>query len=494
MLVGDIGMLPPLQLDERSDVPLYRQLYDRLHSAITSGSMRNGERLPATRELAGLLGLNRTTVSAAYELLINDGLVSGHVGRGSFVTHHPVSARANWPELLNPGQPTTASIADAPISFVSSRPSELLFPLEDFRRTCHEVIGSHEAASILQLGAPAGYGPLRRYLLEAARHEGVAQASDDIIITSGCQQAMDLIQRSLVSAGDAVAIEDPVYPGLRNAFSAGGARIIGIPIGRDGIDLDSVARVLKTDRPRLLVVTSSFQNPTGATLPGAARSTLVRMAREHGVILVENDIYGDLRYEGEREPTVKQLDASGDTILLRSFSKTAFPGLRVGWIIAPRELTRRVAEAKQWCDLHTDQLSQAVLLRFAESGRLAEHSARMLDAGRQRLRAVLDACGRHFAGIASYTRPQGGMSVWVTCAAAVDTMDLLSRAQREGVAYLPGKHFAVVREHRSSARLSFAGLEPDQIEQGVAVLGRIFGDEIRRVRSAVDAEPEPALV
>lgn len=487
-------MLPNLQLNDRSELPLYRQLCDQLRSAIVSGELANGERLPATRELAGLLGLNRATVSAAYDLLIQDGMINGQVGRGSFVTHQPPGARLNWQELLNPGPSASGFVADSDISFVASRPSELLFPLDDFRTTCEEVISGAEAASILQLGTPAGYAPLRRYLLEAARHEGAAQPGDDIVITSGCQQALDLIQRSLVSAGDIVVVEDPVYQGLKNAFAAGGARLIGVPVGRDGIDLEVVARVFKTERPRLLVVTSSFQNPTGATLPASARAALVRMAREHRVVLVENDIYGDLRYEGERLPSIKQLDSSGDSILLRSFSKTAFPGLRVGWIIAPREVTRRVAEAKQWCDLHTDQLSQAVLLRFAESGRLASHRAHMLNAGRERLRAALDACSRHLAGFASFTRPEGGMSLWVTFAEPIDTADLLPRAQREGVSYLPGKYFAVAKEHRSSARLSFAGLAPDRIEKGIAVLGRIFAEETRRVRSVRDAEPEPALV
>jgi 2-aminoadipate transaminase len=494
MVASAIGMLPPLQLNEQSDVPLYRQLYDQIRLAICSGAMPNDERLPATRELAGLLGLNRTTVSAAYDLLINDGLVSGHVGRGSFVTHQAPGSRLNWPELMNASLPSLGSIADAEISFVASRPSELLFPLDDFRRTCQEVINSPEASSILQLGTPAGYGPLRRYLLDAARLEGAAQASDDILITSGCQQALDLVQRSLISPGDAVVIEDPVYPGLKNAFAVAGARLIGLPVTREGIDLEAVARAFKTERPRLLVVTSSFQNPTGASLPASSRSTLLRLVHDHRVILVENDIYGDLRYEGERVPTLKQMDTTGDTILLRSFSKTAFPGLRVGWIVGPREMIRRAAEAKQWCDLHTDQLSQAVLLRFAESGRLRSHRAHMIEAGRSRLRAVLYGCERHLSAIATYTRPEGGMSVWVTFAGPIDTAELLSRAQREGVAYLPGRYFAVAKEHRSSVRLSFAGLSPDRIEKGVAVLGRIFGDEVRRVRSVEDAEPEPALV
>jgi 2-aminoadipate transaminase len=489
-------MLPHIQLSDLSDVPRYRQLYDQIRLAIVSKAIPDGERLPATRELAGQLGLNRTTVSAAYDLLINDGLISGQVGRGSFVTNQAVSSNSglNWQQLLNAGLPAPAFVADSDISFVASRPSELLFPLEDFRRTCQEVISSGDAANILQLGTPAGYAPLRRYLLEAARQEGTGRPTDDVVVTSGCQQALDLIQRSLVSAGNIVAIEDPVYPGLKNAFAVGGARLIGVPVGRDGVDLEALARMLKSERPRLLVITSSFQNPTGASIPANARAALLRLAQEHRVVLVENDIYGDLRYEGERVPTLKQMDTTGDTILLRSFSKTAFPGLRVGWIVAPREVTRRIAEAKQWCDLHTDQLSQAVLLRFCESGRLASHRARMLTAGKERLRAAMDACTRHLGGIAAFTRPEGGMSLWVTFVVRMDTADMLSRAQREGVAYLPGRHFAVTKEHRSSLRLSFAGLPPDRIEQGVAVLGRLFGEETRRLRAVLDSEPEPAVV
>lgn len=487
-------MLPDLHLDDSSDAPLYRQLAERLRAAIRSGAMHDGERLPPTRELAGLLGLNRTTVSAAYELLISEGLISGQVGRGSFVSHTVRESAWNWLEMLTPGPASQGFVADAQISFVASRPSELLFPLEEFRRACQETIASPEAANILQLGTPSGYAPLRRHLLEGARREGVAQPSDDIVITSGCQQAFDLVQRCFLASGDTVAVEDPVYAGLRNAFASGGARLIGVPVGRDGIDLEAAARIFKTNRARLLAVTSSFQNPTGASLPEHSRAALIRLAREHRVVLVENDIYGDLRYQGERAPTLKQMDAGGGTILLRSFSKTAFPGLRVGWIIGPREVTRRIAEAKQWCDLHTDQLSQAVLLRFAESGRLSAHLDRMRKAGGTRLKAVMEACERHFAGIASFTRPDGGMNLWVTFAAAVDTSELLPRAQREGVAYLPGRFFGVTKEHRSSMRLSFAGLERDAIERGIAVLGRIFKEETRRVEAARNAEMEPAMV
>src|SRR6266481_6009619 len=223
-------MLPIATLDPASTSPLYRQLYVQIRGLIESGQLQTGARLPATRELAGQIGLNRTTISAAYELLESDGLITGQVGRGSFVSGATTpQAGMRWDHVLKPGWPAAPSFAMAPTSFSSARPSELLFPIEEFRLTCSEIINSEGISAILQLGSPAGYAPLRRYLLERARAEGAARESDDILITSGVQQAFDLLQRTLAANGETVLLEDPVYPGLKNAFVRAGARVIGIP-------------------------------------------------------------------------------------------------------------------------------------------------------------------------------------------------------------------------------------------------------------------------
>jgi 2-aminoadipate transaminase len=270
--------------------------------------------------------------------------------------------------------------------------------------------------------------------------------------------------------------------------------LLGVPVGSDGIELDSLERVVRRERPKLLVVTSDFQNPTGATLPLESRTAILRLARECGTVVIENDLYGDLRYQGEALPSLKQLDDSGHTILLRSFSKIAFPGLRVGWVIGPRAPLARLVQSKQLCDLHTDQFSQALLLRFAESGRLAAHRARMLEAGAERLRAVLAACARHLPEGARFTRPQGGMNLWVRLPEPLDAGELLPRAQRENVAYLPGRYFAVSKFEPGGLRLSFAGLAPEEIEKGIAILGDIFRRELERTRSAEALEPAQAMV
>jgi len=482
------------RLDHQSETPLYRQLSEQIAQQIRIGHLSRGERLPATRELAGLLGLNRTTVSAAYEILVAEGLISGQVGRGSFVTGGPVAPAGGveWSALLAPASGHTASLGKERISFVWSRPSRALFPLDDFRASCAAVLARRNLADILQLGSPAGYEPLRRYLMEEARRQHLAGPGDDLIITNGCQQALDLIGRVLLRPGDTVAVEDPIYTGLKSLLAGMGARLCGIPVGADGMDAAQLERVLGREKPRFLVVTSNFQNPTGATLPLAARRALLEAARNAGVPVIENDAYGELRYEGEELPALKQLDARGGAVLLRSFSKVSFPGLRVGWVLGPKPLIDRLRNAKETADLHTDQLAQAVLLEFAESGRLEAHRARMLEAGAERLRATLDACREYLPAGTRWTRPQGGMNVWVRLPEPLDAGELLPRAQKEGVAYLPGRYFAVSRLEPGALRLSFAGLTPDQIRNGLGILGRIFSSEIES--ASRDAEPAPAMV
>ena len=490
-----VNSLP--HLDPESEVPLYQQLYRHFSELIRSGTLKRGERLPPTRELAGLLGLNRTTVAAAYELLESDDLIAGHVGRGSYVTGGEAqsSETLNWSTILGPAPAGAAQpVFAGAISFAVSRPSEDLFPVDDFRASCQEVMAGPDFPSVLQLGSPRGYEPLRQYLIESAQREGVMRPGDDLIITSGCQQALDLVRRVLIRPGDHVFIEEPVNPGLKNLFAEGGAELTGIAVYADGVDLLQMERALAKAPVKAIVVTSNFQNPTGATLTREARIAILRLARAAGAPLIENDIYGLLRYEGAAIATIKQMDETGDTILLRSFSKISFPGLRVGWAIGPRAFIARMMEAKQVCDLHSDQLSQAALLRFAASGRLNEHHQRILKAGNERLRATIEACERYLPPGTEFTRPQGGMNLWIRLPEALDAGELLARAQREGVTYLPGKYFSVNRPQPGALRLSFAGLEPAQIEKGVKILGNIFSSELERVRGAWKREPAPALV
>ena len=430
-------------------------------------------------------------------MLEAEGLISGQVGKGSFVTSGP-AARGGvpWNSLLErseaPAAAPSAGWGQEIISFAVSRPSRDLFPLDDFRASCATVLARRDLADILQLGSPSGYEPLRRYLMEEARRQNVAGPGDDLIVTNGCQQALDLIGRVLLRPGDTIAVEDPIYTGLKNLLTGMGARLCGVPVGAEGMDVAQLERVLERERPRFLVVTSNFENPTGATLPLLARRALLEAARRAAVPVIENDAYGEVRYRGESLPALKQLDESGGTVLLRSFSKVSFPGLRVGWAVGPKPLIDRLRNAKEATDLHTDQLSQAVLLEFAESGRLEAHRARILQAGAERLAATMDACREHLPAGTRWTRPEGGMNVWVRLPEPLDAAELLGHAQKEGVAYLPGRYFAVSRLDPGALRLSFAGLAPDQIRAGLAILGRIIRTKFES--AARNFEPSPAMV
>jgi 2-aminoadipate transaminase len=490
-----------LPLNHQAEAPLYRQLFEQIAGQIRSGRLARGERLPATRELAGLLGLNRATVSAAYEMLESGGLISGHVGRGSFVTGRDTTPPAlsgglDWKSLLGRNE-VPATYAAPPskkdlISFVVSRPSDALFPLDEFRSACRAVLERGDLAEILQLGSPSGYEPLRTHLLEKARRDGLATDADDLIITNGCQQALDLIGRVLLVPGDRVAVEDPVYAGLKNLLAGMGTQLVGVPVGADGIDLNQLRRALDREQPRFVVITPNFQNPTGATLPLTARQGLLERAHSVGVPVIENDPYCDLRYEGQALPAVKQLDQRSGTVLLRSFSKVSFPGLRVGWALGPRPLIDRLRQAKESSDLHTDQLSQSVLLEFAESGRLEAHRARVLAAGAERLAATLAACHDFLPEGTTWTRPEGGMNVWVRLAPPLDAGDVLAGAQSRGVAFLPGRYFEVSRRDPGSLRLSFAGLTTGEIRKGLEILGQVIAGEWER--ASTSREPAPAMV
>ncbi len=488
------------ELDHTSTAPLYRQVYVYIKELIRTGKLAKGDRLPATRELAGQIGLNRATVTAAYELLETEGLIRSHVGRGSFVEAQPTGRvpAVGWRDLFIESDAASArapqlSAGSVEISFATSSPSGDLFPLDEIGGTVKEVV-DHGLAEILQLGSPTGYSPLRHYLHELGIESGELQPADEIMVTNGCQQALDLLQRILITRGDTVAVEDPVYPGIQQVIARAGARLVGIPVGPDGIEIERLEATLALERPKMLIVTPNFQNPTGRTLPLGSREAILRLVREHGAIVAENDTYADLRYQGAHVPSLKKLDDSGRVIQMRSFSKISFPGLRVGWVTGPRPVIARLADAKQWSDLHTDQLAQAVLWRFASSGRLEAHRQCVVEGGRRRLAATLEACEKHLPAGCKYSAPEGGMNLWLELPEPLDATALLPRALDRGVAYLPGRVFAVNRPQNGALRLSFAGLSPGKIEKGLATLGEIFRDELARAHEASRFDPAPAMV
>jgi len=498
----------PLHLQPESHIPLYIQLRDQLRSLVHAGDLRPGDRIPASRELAQILGVHRTTVANAYAELEAEGLIQGHVGRGTFIRGNgnllhitpppPPSLNGNgdgsirW-ELLFADERSeeilsrlTASAPVNALSFVMARPAEEFFPVEELQ-TCVQAALRREGQEILNLGASDGYAPLKEALLELLRHDGIAAKDQTLLITDGCQQALDLIAKAFVRPGDTVVMENPTYPGASAVFNGVRARCLGVPVRTHaepgsllGIDVEALESTLAANRVKLLVLTPDFHNPTGTSMPLASRRRVIEIASRYQVPIVEDHIYARLHLQEERLPSLKQLDRSNLVIHIDSFAKVAFPGLRVGWIVAPAAAIERLRLVKQMTDLHTDQLAQAALAEFLKRGFFQKHLTRMRKIYSDRLNALDEALRRNMPEGVRWTRPEGGMAFWLELPAGFDASELMIHARERGVLFAPGRYFYVQLPMPNTLRLGFANLNEKQIARGVAILAELLRVEMRK--------------
>ena len=497
----------PLHLQPESHIPLYIQLRDQLRSLVHAGDLRPGDRIPASRELATILGVHRTTVANAYAELESEGLIQGHVGRGTFIRHNGNGLKITPPappalngssdglrwELLFADERSeeiltrlTASAPDDALSFVMARPADEFFPVEELQ-SCAQAALRREGQEILNLGASDGYAPLKEALLDLLRREGFSIKDDNLLITDGCQQALDIIAKSFVRSGDTVVMENPTYPGAVAVFNGVHARCLGVPVRTHaepgtplGIDLEALESALANNRVKLLVLTPDFQNPTGTSMPVASRRRVLELAGRYQVPVVEDHIYARLHSREERLPSLKHLDRANLVIHIDSFAKVAFPGLRVGWIIAPAAVIERLRLVKQMTDLHTDQLAQATLAEFLKRGLFQKHLARMRKIYTDRLNAVDEALRKCMPEGVSWVRPEGGMAFWLDLPPGFDASELMMHARERGVLFAPGRYFYVQSPMPNTLRLGFANLNEKQIARGVSILAELLRVEMRK--------------
>ena len=505
-----------IPLDRDKPVPLARQIQAHLERLIHEGLLVPGVKLPATRELARAVGVNRATAVLAYEELVAAGYARSHVGQGTFVATRPETQAVapppasrppiDWSGLFSRSSRTMAGETGLPriatstgsgdgtvISFAGGMPDSGLFPTDAFRRALNEAL-REEGQALLQYYPVAGYPPLRRYLSTYLLRFGLEARPEEILIVNGSQQGFDLIARTFVDPGDFVAVEQPTYPRAMQVFRAFGAQLLAVPWNEDGPRVDVFERLLQRHAPKLFYTQPSCHNPTGLAMTAETARTLLAVSARHQVPIVEDGFDPSLHY-GERPlGPLKAHDRDGLVIYIGTFSKILFPGLRLGWLVAPPTVIERLGAAKQIADLHTSALIQAAVYRFCERRLLHRHATRVAREYRRRRTLLLQALARRMPEGVTWTEPQGGFSLLVTLPSSLTARALLPRALERGVAFTSGEAFYVEGGGEHTLRLSFSAVPAARIDDGVKRLADVVREALRRpARRATERAAVPLV-
>ena len=376
------------------------------------------------------------------------------------------------------------------ISLAGGLPDTSTFPPESFAAQMTRI--AHESsAEALQYGPTEGFDETKECIAEVMAAEGMNPDLDDLIVTTGGQQAIDLICKSLVNPGDPVICEAPTYPGAIPTFSSYEADVIQVSTDDDGMVVDELESVLDDlaragRRPKFIYSVPSFQNPAGVTLSAERRERLVRLARQHEVLVVEDNPYGLLRFEGEPLRTLYSLDGGDYVLYLGTFSKILSPGIRVGWVAAPPPVLEKIGLGKQAADLCTSTLTQYFVQEYFSEGRWREYIDDLVGIYRARRDAMLDALAEHFPRQAEWTTPEGGLFVWATLPDYIDTTDLLAKALRENVAFVPGRAAYVDGRGAASMRLNFSATGEEELREGIRRIGNVVAEQVALYETITD--------
>jgi 2-aminoadipate transaminase len=378
------------------------------------------------------------------------------------------------------------------ISFAGGLPAPDVFPVEDFQAACDRVL-TQFGPQALQYSTTEGYLPLREMICRHTARYDIHTTPENILITSGSQQALDLIGKVFINPGDRILVEDPTYLGALQAWNAYGAEYVTIPIDDDGMVTDRLEEILRTG-PKFIYVLPNFQNPTGVTLALERRRRLIEVADRYGIPIIEDDPYGQLRYEGRHLPSVVALDNQfrdngsapyrGNVIYLSTFSKTLAPGLRLAWVIAPHEVIRKLVQAKQGADLHTSSFNQMVAYEVSRGGFLDRHVWMIRRVYGERRDLMLEAMEEFFPGTARWTHPQGGLFLWATLPEGLRSADVLAAAVAQKVAFVPGMPFYACGGGENTMRLNFSNASPQNIRLGIERLGSVIKEQLLQAGSA----------
>jgi 2-aminoadipate transaminase len=489
-------------LSREGESSLTQQIVDAITEAISSGELGPGEKLPPTRELAELAGVNHLTAVRAYRRLRELGLITAHVGRGTFV-REPAPAlveagepadgdRAGWQRYALPERAETYGdrVIEEMFSHSQARglvplsvgyPAAELYPVGEMSRAIERVL-AREGPRALQYADIPGVPELIEELARLSASRGSPEEPRNIIVAQGARQGLTLAARAVLRPGDVAAVEAPSFWGVMDSLRTAGARLLAVPVDADGLDADSLEALLSRHEIRVLALQPRAQNPTGRDLSPERRRRVVELARRHGFFIIEDGIYGDLAFDREPLPPLRA-EAPEHVIYVDSLSKVVGGGLRAGWVAASGPVRDRILAEKQRDDLHSTTLPQLAVASYLAEGGYQSHLERAREFHRERRDALLEALDRHLGGLASFVEPAGGAHVWVTLERGIDESELASEAVRNGVTFVPGAAMLPERPLRTMLRLSFCFVGPAELEEGCRRLGRALRSLVRRPRA-----------
>jgi DNA-binding transcriptional MocR family regulator len=481
-----------IELDRTSRAPIYRQVAGQIREQIGTGHLPAGARLPTIRQLAQQLGVTRLTVRTAYAELQSSGLLEATVGRGTFVSAEAAATQAA-PSFAGVAADVTPAAVIGDIlqighgrekhSLASASPDPLLFPADEFW-AC--LADQRQHAAVV-----AGYGPaqgdvqLRVALADYLRERSLQVTPASILVTAGVTQGLALAAAALAQPGDVVLVEQPTYLGLLHQLRMAGLQPISVPVDQEGIRLDALDKIAAQTRARFLYTIPSFQNPTGSCLSLDRRRDLLALARSHGFLILEDDIYGLLAYDAPAPPALAALDEHGLVLYLTSFSKVLMPGLRLGCLVAPPFLRERLLSLRLAADLVSPSLLQQTLAAFLQGGGLRRHLRRVLPVYRGRRDALVAGLQAHIPPPLQWTHPAGGFCTWLTLPRHRGLADIVRLMLDQGWEIAPGDVFLAQPGSDLHVRLCFGSLPVDAIARSLRTLGQIVREQL--------AMPDPAI-
>lgn len=467
-----------LSLYRHTDQPLYRQIAEQIKDRIGDGRLPAGTQLPTVRSMAQDLSVTRITVQTAYAELQSSGWIEATVGRGTFVSE---GSRAG-DKMPQRDAPLTADVVIDDMlqiarvqgmrSLANASPDAHLFPADEFWGVLSDLRG--DALSLSEYGTTQGDPELRIEVAGLLRERGIAAMPAEILITDGATQALSLVTQALCRPGDAVIVEQPTYLSFLNILRAHGVQEVGVPLDTEGPDPDALERLALQVRPRFFYTIPTFQNPTGLCMSPARRRQVLEIAERYGFLVVEDDIYARMSFDGPPPPALKAGDANERVIYVSSFSKTLMPGLRVGYVTAPASLLRRMIDLRRATDLCGPPLLQRAAAEFVRRDGLKRHLRRVLPVYRERREALLAALQTSMPDGVRWSAPSGGFCCWLTLPAHPVFDDLYAAALRQGWAFAPGNVFLAQGGGIQAVRICFGQQPPATIRSGVEALARLI--------------------